>query len=188
MTVAAVYARNRLLINLAPGHDRANRNVAAAQCFREGDDIRLEVPMLEAEHFSGASKSGLHFVRNEESAVLAAKFLRPRKEIRPRGLAALALNGLDHERGHVTRAKLSIQFIDVVERHPRVETLHQRTESFGETFAAHQRERTETESMECTGERDRAFSSSRGPGKFQRALHRFRAGVAKENDVEARQR
>jgi hypothetical protein len=142
--------------------------------------------MLEAEHFSGASKSGLHFVGNEERAILAAKFLRPRKEIRPRGLAALALNGLDHERGHVTCAKLSIQFIDVVERHPRIETLHQRTESFGETFAAHQRKRTETESVECTGERDRAFSSSRGPGKFQRALHRFRAGVAKENRVEVR--
>src|SRR5207237_2661512 len=71
-----------------------------------------------------------------------------------------------------------------VERHARIEALHQRTESFGETFAAHQRERTETESMESTGERDRAFSSSRGPGKFQRAFHRFGAGVAKENGVE----
>src|SRR5207245_9882856 len=97
-----------IMIQLAPGYERAARDVAAAQCFRNGDDVRFQIPMLETEHFSGAAKSGLDFVGNEERAVLAAKFLRPRKEIRSRGLAALALNGFDHERGHVTRAKLSI--------------------------------------------------------------------------------
>src|SRR5438105_15482549 len=105
---AAVHSRKCFLISLAPGHDRATRDVAAAQCFRKGDDVRLEVPVLEAEHFSGAAESGLDFVGNEERAVLAAKFLRPRKEICPRGLAALALNGFNHERRHVTPAKLSI--------------------------------------------------------------------------------
>src|SRR5437867_8540772 len=105
---ATVHSRKRFLINLAPGYDRAAWDVAAAQRFRQCDDVRFQIPMLETEHFSGAAKSGLHFVGNEERTVLAAKFLRPRKEICPRSLAALALNGFDHERGHVTRAKLPI--------------------------------------------------------------------------------
>ena len=37
-------------------------------------------------------------------------------------------------------------------------------------------------------ERDHALSSGRGARKFQRALHRFGAGVAKENGVEMRRR
>ena len=37
-------------------------------------------------------------------------------------------------------------------------------------------------------ERDRALSSGRGARKFERAFHRLRAGVAKENCVEIRRR
>src|SRR5437588_6801245 len=108
MNDAPVHSRKRFLINLAPGHDCAARHVAAAQCFRKGDDVRLEVPMLETEHFSGASKSGLDFIGNEKRAAFPAKLLCANEEIGLGGLAALALNGFDHERGHVTPAKLPI--------------------------------------------------------------------------------
>ena len=42
--------------------------------------------------------------------------------------------------------------------------------------------------MKCIVERDDAFPAGRRAGKFQRALDRFGAGVAKENRVEMRRR
>src|ERR1043166_5283714 len=105
---AAVHSRKSFLVNVAPGDDRAARDVTAAQCFCERDDVRFQVPMLKAEHFSGAAKSGLNFIGNEKRSVFAAKLLRARKEIRFGSLAAFTLNSLDHERGDVARSQLSI--------------------------------------------------------------------------------
>src|SRR5205814_3981080 len=103
--------------------------------------------MLETEHFSSATQSGLDFIGNEQRAVFATELLRPNKEIGLRCLAAFALDGFDHERRDIARTQLSIQFIEIVEQHAGVESLHQRAEAFGKAFAAHQRERAETESM-----------------------------------------
>ena len=69
MNNAAIHARKSFLINFAPRHDRAARDVTATQCFRQSDDVRLEVPMLKAEHFSGATESGLHFIGDEQRSV-----------------------------------------------------------------------------------------------------------------------
>ena len=68
------------------------------------------------------------------------------------------------------------------------QSCHQRAEAFGETFAAHQRERTEAQPVKRAVERDDALPSGGGAGKFQRAFHRLRAGVAEENGVEMRRR
>src|SRR6516225_2140177 len=138
MNDASIHPRKCFLVNVPSGDDRAARHIAAAQCFCERDDVWLQVPMLEAKHFSGAAKTGLHFIGNEERAVLAAKFLRAREEIGLRGLATFALNGLDHKSGDVARTQLSIQFVNVVERHAGVEPFQKWTKAFRKTFAAHQ--------------------------------------------------
>src|SRR2546421_553006 len=104
--------------------------------------------MLESEHFSGAAQTSLDFIGNQKRPVLPAKFLRAREEISLRSLAAFALNRFNYKRGNVARTQLSIQLVDVVERDARVETFHQRTESFGETVAAHQRERADAQTVE----------------------------------------
>ena len=57
-----VHPAEGLLVNVAPGHNRAARHVAAAQGLRERDDVRLEVPMLEPKHLAGSSETGLDFV------------------------------------------------------------------------------------------------------------------------------
>ncbi|MEY2493434.1 MAG: hypothetical protein QOH24_2385, partial [Verrucomicrobiota bacterium] len=88
MDNATVHSTERFLVNLAPGHNRAARDVTAAQAFRQGDDVWLQVPMLEAEHFPRAAKSGLDFVANQQRAVPPAKFLGAFKEIRFRRLTA----------------------------------------------------------------------------------------------------
>src|ERR1039457_6745428 len=98
---ATVHSTERLLINFASRHDRTARHVAAAQCLRQGDDVRLEIPMLKAEHFAGPAETGLYLVRDKQRSVLSAKFLRTHKKIRLGRLAALALHRLDHERGDI---------------------------------------------------------------------------------------
>src|ERR1700737_2042884 len=104
MDNATVHPRKRFLINVASSHDRAAWDIAAAQRFGQRDDVRLQIPMLETEHFSRAPESGLHLVGNEQRPVLATKFLRPHKKIGPGRLAAFALHRLDYERGHVARS------------------------------------------------------------------------------------
>src|SRR4029453_8167757 len=137
MNAATVHPREGLLVDVPSGDDRTAGDIAAAQCFGERDDVWLEIPMLKSEHFPCATKACLHFIRDQQCAVFAAKFLSPREEIRFRRLAAFALNGLDHKGGDITRPKLTIELLDVVQRHARVESSHQWAESFDETLAAH---------------------------------------------------
>src|SRR5712691_3578183 len=103
MNHATVHAAESLLINLAPRHNRAARHVPATERLRQRDDVRLEVPMLKAKHFPGAAKSGLHFIRDEQRPVFAAKLLRANEEIGLRRFTAFALNSLNDERRDVAR-------------------------------------------------------------------------------------
>src|ERR1700730_12098748 len=99
----SIHSAESFLINFETRYDSAARHVTAAQGFRQRDDVRLDVPMLEAKHLSGAAKSGLHFVGNEERAILAAKFLRAHKKICLGRFAAFALHRFDHEGRDVAR-------------------------------------------------------------------------------------
>src|SRR2546422_865130 len=108
MNNAPIHSRKRFLVNLAPRHNRSAWHIAAAQRFRERDDVRFQIPMLESEHFSRATEPGLHFIGNQECSVFTAKLLRSNKEIGLRSLTAFSLNGFDHEGDDVARAQLSI--------------------------------------------------------------------------------
>src|SRR4051794_5006530 len=107
MDHASVHPAEGLLINLAPGHDRAARDVAATKRFREGDDIRLQVPMLKAEHRAGPPEPGLDFVANEKGAEFAAEFLGAIEEVARGSFATFALDRLDHESSHVALGKFA---------------------------------------------------------------------------------
>src|SRR6266478_1297675 len=67
---------------------------ASSQGFRHGDHVRLDAEMFGGEPFAGAGETGLHFVGDEENAVLAADILQE-LEIIARGNdeAAFAENG-----------------------------------------------------------------------------------------------
>src|SRR6476660_9853896 len=105
---AAIHAAKRLLINFAAGDNCAARHVTAAQRFREGDDVGLQIPMLESEHLTRSTEAGLDFIRDQQRSVFAAKFLGTNKEIRLWRLTAFALNGLDDKRRHIACAQLPI--------------------------------------------------------------------------------
>src|SRR5439155_709266 len=55
--------------------DRGDRH-AAAEGFRRGDQIGLDTEMFGGKPFAGAGEAGLHFVDDEEDAVLAASILQ----------------------------------------------------------------------------------------------------------------
>src|ERR1700694_2995288 len=110
--------------------------------------------MFEPEHLAGASKTRLDFVADKYRPVFSAKLLRVLEEIGLRRLAALALHRLDYERRNVALRQLTLERSDVIQRHASVEAFHERPEAFCETFATHQRERTETEPVKYALERD----------------------------------
>src|SRR6266404_3730073 len=101
MNDAAIHSTKGLLINITPGDDGAARDVTAAQCFRERDDIRFKIPMLEPEHLSGAPEAALDFVGNKERAIFPAKLLRAREKRLARRFATSALDWLDYECGNI---------------------------------------------------------------------------------------
>ena len=100
---ATIHAAESLLVNFAPRHNRAARHVPSAKRLGQRDNVRLKIPMLKAKHFPGAAKSGLHFIRDEQRPVFAAKFLRANEEIGLRRFTAFALNSLNDECRDVAR-------------------------------------------------------------------------------------
>src|SRR3954447_12272247 len=98
---APIHPAERFLVNIAPGHNRGARNKSAAQTFCNRDDVRLQIPMLKAEHLSGPAQTSLNFIGDEQRSVFSTQFLSPNEEVGLRGPAAFSLHGLDHERRDV---------------------------------------------------------------------------------------
>src|SRR5207248_8735677 len=84
----------------------------------------------------------------------------------------------------IAPGEFALERSNVIKRNSRVPFIHQRTKTFGETVAAHQRQGPETQSMKRAFERDDPFPAGRSTGKFQRSLHCFRARVAKKDSVQ----
>src|SRR5206468_8239768 len=114
-------------------------------------------PMLESEHLTRSTEAGLDFIRDQQRSVFAAKFLGTNKEIRLWRLTAFALNGLDHKRRHIARAQLPVQLGDVIERNACIEALHELAKTVREAFAAHQRQRTQSQTVKCARQRHNAL-------------------------------
>src|SRR6266404_3470613 len=104
MHYATIHAAESLLVNFAPRYNRAARDVATAQRLGQRNNVWLKVPMLEAKHLPGATKSGLHFIGNQQRPVFAAKLLRAIEEIGLGRFTAFALDSLDDECRHLARA------------------------------------------------------------------------------------
>jgi hypothetical protein len=69
---------------------------APAKGFRHGDEVWLDAEMFRSEPLAGARETGLHFVGNEENAVLAANVLeQPEIIARRNNKAAFPKNRLD---------------------------------------------------------------------------------------------
>src|SRR6516165_3030029 len=120
MNYATVHSTKCLLVNVAPGNDRAARDVTAAQCFRQSNDVGLEVPMLEPKHLAGSPQTTLDFVANEKCAVFPAKSLSAGEEICGGRFTTFALHRFDHERSNISFRQLALERSDVIQRNPSV--------------------------------------------------------------------
>src|SRR5207253_4016111 len=128
-------------------HQRADRDVAAGERLRDGNEIRLEPPVLEREHLPGAAKARLHLVDAEERPVLPAERLRTLEVAGRRQVHAFSLDGLDEEERDVLAPQLLLECIEVAKGNA-VETRKQRPEARGELGVAVRRERAERETVE----------------------------------------
>ena len=91
------------------GDDRAERH-AAGDALGQADDVRLDAPVLDGEHLAGAAHAGLHFVGDQQDAVLVAQLAQLAMELRRRHeVAAFALDRLDEDRRHFVRRDRAVE-------------------------------------------------------------------------------
>src|SRR6266567_4174967 len=134
-----VHSTECLLVNVAPRDDCPARDVTATQGFRQRDDVRFKVPVLEPEHLAGPPETTLNFVANEKCAVFATEFLRAREEICCGRFTTFTLHRFNDERSDITFSELALERSDVIQGNARVPLIHERPETFRETLATHQR-------------------------------------------------
>jgi hypothetical protein len=100
----------------ALGQHRADRHVPAAQGLGHGHDVRHDLLVLVGEELAGAAEPALHLVADEQRAVLVQQRGRRGQEAVRRHVHALALDGLDDQRGDVALAQLGLERVQVAER------------------------------------------------------------------------
>ena len=174
-------------VHRARHEQRADRDVAARERLRDGDEVGLEPPVLEREHPPGAAEAGLHLVDAEERAVAAAELLRALEVAGGRQVDALALDRLDEEHRDVLALQLALERLELAERHA-VEAGQERAEAVGELRVAVRRERAEREPVEPVVGRDDARALRRGAAELERRLDRFGAAAREEAALEPRRR
>ena len=96
------------MLACAPGgHDMTSARAVVTPSGRpdatplaDGDDVGLDAEMLDAEHLAGAAHAGLHFVADQQDAVLSAsaRAAAGGTAARRDDVAALALDRLDDDR------------------------------------------------------------------------------------------
>src|SRR5438309_10800763 len=124
MNDTAVHSTKCLLVDIAARDDRAAWDVTAAQGFRQRDDIRFEIPVLEAEHLSCSSEPALDFVGNKEGAIFPAKLLCAREKGITWRLATLSLHWFEDEGSNIALGQVALERRDVIECNPRVPFVH----------------------------------------------------------------
>ena len=95
---------------------RADRQ-ARAQALGQRHDVGLHAPVLAGEHAAGAADARLHFVEDQQDAVLVAQRAQAGEEAVGRhDVAAFALDRLDQDRRDFRRRHAALeQHADVVE-------------------------------------------------------------------------
>jgi len=112
--------------------------------LREEDDVRPPRPALRGQEAApGAAEGGLHLVGDEERAVLRRELAQGLDERRrERAHAALALDRLDDDRGHVVPRQRARQRVHVAEG-DRARALDEGRERVAQVALLHERDRAE---------------------------------------------
>ena len=164
-------------------HQTADRD-AAAERFRQCDDVGLDVPVLMSEPFSGSAETALDFVDDQQSAVLFAEALGFEEEAVGDDFAGLALHGLDDESRHLLRRQRLLQGIQIVERDHR-RAGHEIAEAVAEEVGAVDGKRAGGESVEGVIAVDDAAAAGIAAGELDGGFNGLGAAVGEEDAGEA---
>ncbi len=94
-----------LLVDPRAGHDAADLHLLG-----EGDQIGLDIEVLECPELAGHADTGLHFVEDEQCRVAVGELAQSAQETRSEvAVAALALDRLDDDRRHVALQALQLR-------------------------------------------------------------------------------
>ena len=186
---AAKAARRGSVHDLGTPHHTGDRH-ASGQALGHGDQIRLDTGMLEAEPGAGATEAGLHFVEDQNDAMLLGQLAQCLEKLRWRGEeATIALHRLDEDSGHALRRDLGgEQFVQGGQRHVAGETAigvgvrgvkhlggHAEILLVGLAHAG-QGGAEQGATMETAAKSDHRRALGMGAGDFHGVLHRFGAG------------
>jgi len=112
---ATIEPGENALVNGATHDDGGARDVATGKGFGHGDDIGIEVPVLETEPFTCSTHGSLDLVGDEKSAVFLAKCLGGGEVVVVRIFHALALDRFKDEGGDVFGAEFLFKVLEVTE-------------------------------------------------------------------------
>jgi len=183
MDDTAIQLAEGFLVNVPAGGDGADGDVPAAEGLGEGDDVGLEVPMLEAEPFAGPAEPALDLVGNEEGAMLAAEGLDLDEEIAGGIFDAFALDGLEDDGGDVAAGEEGFDAGKIADG-DAMAALEVRAETVLEMGIAHDGQGTHGKAVEGAFQRDEPAASGGGAGELDGALHGLGAGVTEEDGIE----
>ncbi|SVK46432.1 Uncharacterised protein [Acinetobacter baumannii] len=187
---AAQPARRRRIHHLGAARHRRQRH-SARQAFRHSDQIGLNAVVLHGEQLAGTGEAGLHFVGDQQDAVLVAQRAQRLHEIGRRHVeTALALHRLQHNGRHLLgidiRFKQAIQAVHrvfgghAVQRIRILPVEHRAGEwakaQFVRRHFAGQRHGHIGAAVEAAAEGDQARTAGVSAGDLHRVFHRFRAG------------
>ncbi len=137
-----------------------------------------------AEEAAGPAHAGLDLVHDQEGPVPSAQGLG----LAPVGLGGqvdpLALDGLEHEGGHVALAQTGLQGVDVAERH-RVATRQEGAEPDPELLAAVERQRPVGQAVERVVGVEDPVATGGAAGELDGRLHRLRTRVGEHGPPDA---
>ncbi len=207
-------ARHRIAAERARMRPRRPRHQAAARerhaerhprrdPFRDRDDVGLDAGEFDGEHLPSAAHSGLHFVDDQQDAVLGRQRPKPLHEFVGRNdVSALALNRFDDDRRHFVgrhemREQLMFDVVDAdggarLRRRSEWRTVairkrrvihagqHRAEPAALNRLARRERQRSHRASMKAAEKRDHVVAAGRVARELQACFDRFSAGVAEK--------
>ena len=175
--------------------ERAERK-PGRDALGQADDVRLDTPVLDGQEVTRATHPRLDLIRDEKDAVPGGQLPQARQEVvRWNQVAALALDGLDKDRGDAFRGRDGVeQLFDTLDRlvgghaarHRRERRMEHLREQRGEApalarFRRRQRQGAECPAVKRPDERDIARPSGGIARELHGALDRLGAGVREED-------
>ena len=167
-----------------PPHHGPDRNHASRQRLGETHQIRLHPVVIDREHVTGPSQTGLHLVRHEQRTGPTTDLRDGGQRSRRMRMDTLPLDRLQEHRGDPTIGQRPFERLEITERHlPTFR--NERLESSSQPLGTVQRQRTEGQTVERVRPVGESRSPRGGAGHLHGRLHRLGPAVDEEHPIVA---